>query len=116
MTGCAGRNRRGEPCARRVRPGAEWCHIHAPIRHGDLRVRWAAPDPDDVDAVNRWLRRVAVEALAGELAAGTVSPQSFDYYRRALLALHAEHHARHVDVSEDDPVAELRAALDAVVG
>ena len=111
MSGCAGRNRRGEPCARRVRPGAEWCHIHAPTRRGDAL---EVPDPGDVDAVNRWLRRVAVEALAGELAAGTVSPQSYDYYRRALLALHAEHHARHVDVSEDDPVAELRAALDAV--
>ena len=110
MTGCAGRNRRGEPCARRVRPGAEWCHIHAPTRRGGLG---EAPDPADVDAVNLWLRSVAVEALAAELAAGTVSPQSFDYYRRALLALHSEHLARHVDTSDDDPVAELRAALDA---
>lgn len=50
----------------------------------------AKPDPADRDAVNLWLRRLAIDALAAHAAAGPLAPTTYDVLRRSIQALHAE--------------------------
>ena len=113
---CSGENRRGLPCQRRVEEAGDFCYAHPGHGHDDTVDLSAAPPVDDVDAVNRWLRSMAIDALHKHAAAtgGAVKPQTFDYFRRAISALTEEHSERHPPRRVDDPVSRMRAALDAI--
>lgn len=113
MTFCSELTRDGARCRRLVRIEGERCYAHASASR-------VAPDPpidaEDADAVNLWLRRMAIRALHSHYkdTGGAVKPQTYDYFRRAIQSLTAEHHDRHPPRAADDPIADMRSELDAV--
>lgn len=72
------------------------------------------PDPTDMNAVNLWLRELAIKTVAEQSAQGKLTPAQYDYFRRGLQSLQAEWREMNPGDDEADPLAEVQRALSAV--
>ena len=98
-------------CEAKTRRGTA-CNQFLPCRyHSAKAARSAVPDADDFDAVNKWLRQIAIDALADHVDKGNVTAQTYDYFRRALESLHDEWREAHPPVSANDAIDKMMEVI-----
>lgn len=105
---CGEPTKRGTPCRYFVP-----CRYHVKGDPGDVDLG-ELPDASDFDAVNVWLRKMAIKLLHDHAASGLVNPQTYDYYRRAIQALTTEWREAHPEPEAQDAVDRMVDMLEQV--